>query len=88
MQLPSGQSDCTTAAYPPDGPAAYTTGTTEAHYLNGNPRIGNAEMSVSGENFQCSAWSTEDGPGKLATAFLVEEDSDAGDTANGNVLDD
>jgi hypothetical protein len=88
VQLPVGESDCTTAAYPPDSTAVYTTGTSEAHYLNGNPRIGNGELSVAGENFQCPAWTVEDGPGKLATTFLVEEDPDAGDTANGNVLDD
>jgi hypothetical protein len=40
----------------------YTTGETEAHYLNGDPRIG------TGENFTCGAWTTEDGPGKLAGA--------------------
>jgi cysteine-rich repeat protein len=88
VQLPAGESDCTTAAYPPDAPAIYTTGTSEGHFLNGDPRIGNGEISVSGENFQCSTWSTEDGPGELANIFLIENDPEAGDTANGNVLDD
>jgi len=88
VQLPPGPADCTTAAYPPDATAYYTTGQVEAHYLNGNPRIGTGEMSVIGENFSCANWSTENGPGQLATGFLVEEDPEAGDTADANVLDD
>lgn len=76
------------AAYPADQTAYYSTGQVEAHFLNGNPRIGTGEISVTGENLSCAAWSTEDGPGKLATGFLVEEDPQAGDTANANRLDD
>jgi cysteine-rich repeat protein len=88
VQLPPGPADCTTITYPPDQPAYYTTGQTEGHFLNANPRVGTAEISVTGENFVCSAWSTENGPGQLATTFLVEEDPQAGDTANANLLDD
>jgi len=88
VQLSPGETDCTSADYPPDTSAAYTTGQVEAHFLNGNPRIGTGEITAFGENFVCSAWTTEDGPGKLATGFLVEEDPNAGDTANANVLDD
>ncbi len=88
VQLPHGPADCTTVSYPPDQPSYYTTGQTEGHFLNGNPRIGTGEISITGENFACSAWSTEDGPGQLATTFLVEEDPQAGDTANANLLDD
>jgi hypothetical protein len=51
-------------------------------------RIGTGEIVVAGENFVCAEWATENGPGKLATGFLVEEDPDAGDIANANVLDD
>jgi hypothetical protein len=76
------------SAGPADRPAYYTTGENEAHFVNGNPRIGTGEIAVTGENFTCSAWSTENGPGQLATTFLVEEDPQAGDTANANVLDD
>jgi hypothetical protein len=43
---------------------------------------------VSGEPFSCAAWTVENGPGKLATSFLFEEDPQAGDTANANVLHD
>jgi cysteine-rich repeat protein len=88
VQLPPGQSDCTTASYPPESDAVYTTGTVDAHYLNGAPQIGSGAISVTGENLSCAAWTVEDGPGKLATAFLVENDPNAGDTANANLLDD
>jgi cysteine-rich repeat protein len=88
VQLPPGPVDCTTVSYPPDQPAYYTTGNVEAHYLNGDPRVGTGEISITGENFSCANWSTEDGPGKLATGFLVEDDPQAGDTANANLLDD
>jgi cysteine-rich repeat protein len=88
VQRPPGPADCTTAGYPPDRSAYYTTGEDEAHFVNGNPRIGTGEIAVTGQNFTCSAWSTENGPGQLATTFLVEEDPQAGDTANANVLDD
>jgi hypothetical protein len=88
VQVPPPEPDCRTIAYPADGTTVYTTGETEAHYLNGDPRIGTGEISVSGENFSCPAWSTEDGPGKLAGAYLMEADPQAGDTANVNLLDD
>jgi cysteine-rich repeat protein len=52
---PAAEPDCSTIAYPPDGTTVYTTGETEAHYLNGDPRIGTGEISVSGENFSCPA---------------------------------
>jgi cysteine-rich repeat protein len=88
IQLAPGTVDCSTVTYPPDQTAYYTTGQVEAHYLNGNPRVGTGEISITGQNFTCSTWSTEDGPGQLATGFLVEEDPQAGDTANANLLDD
>ena len=59
-----------------------------AHFLNGDPRIGTGQITVTGEPFACSQWSTEDGPGSLAGSFLEEADPQAGDTANGHVLDD
>jgi cysteine-rich repeat protein len=88
VQLPPGAVNCATVSYPPDQTAYYTTGQVEAHFLNANPLIGTGRISVIGESFTCPAWSTEDGPGKLATGFVVEEDPQAGDTANANVLDD
>jgi hypothetical protein len=88
VQLPPGPVDCSAVAYPDDQPAYYTTGQVDGYFVNGDPRIGTGAIAVTGENFVCSAWSTEDGPGNLATVFLVEEDPRAGDTANGNVLDD
>jgi cysteine-rich repeat protein len=88
VQLPPGSSDCVHAAYPPDSTAYYTTGGLEEHFLNANPRVGTGEISLAGQSFSCTNWSTEDGPGQLATGFLVEEDPQAGDTANANLLDD
>jgi len=86
VQLPPGPADCTTINYPPDQPAAYTTGQAEGHFINGNPRVGTGEISITGENFTCATWSMENGRGRLATTFLVEEDPQAGDTANANLL--
>jgi hypothetical protein len=45
-------------------------------------------MTQQGQNFECAAWTTENGPGKLAGGFLFEEVEQAGDVANVNVLDD
>ena len=88
VQLPPGPADCATVTYPPDRTTYYTTGQVEGHFVNGDPRIGTGELAIGGENFSCGAWSTEGGPGKLAQGFLVEDDPQAGDTANVNLLDD
>ncbi|MBY0278217.1 DUF4215 domain-containing protein [Candidatus Binatia bacterium] len=88
VQTGPSSTDCAAIAYPADQLAVYTTGVTSAHYQNASPRIGNAAISVQGEAFSCAAWSLEDGIGQLATTFLFEEDPQAGDTANANVLDD
>ena len=88
VQLPPGPVDCAMVSYPADQTAYYTTGQLEGHFLNGNPRIGTGQISVAGVGLSCAAWSTEDGPGVLATGFLIEEDPQAGDTANANLLDD
>jgi cysteine-rich repeat protein len=80
--------DCVTQAYPADQPFAYTTGSATGEFLNGDPRIGTGQITVSGEPFVCEEWSTEDGPGILVGSFLQEADPQAGDTANGLRLDD
>jgi cysteine-rich repeat protein len=85
---PGAGSDCENASFPETGEVVYTTGHAEAFYLNGNPKVGNGAISASGEPFSCAGWSIEDGPGRLAATYLVEEDPQAGDTANVNVLDD
>ena len=46
------------------------------------------EQLPASQFLSCAAWSTEDGPGELASGFLVEEDPQAGDTANANLLAD
>ncbi len=88
-QLPPGAgSDCMHASYPPVQEVVYTTGTTTAGFTNGAPKIGTGMMTQQGQNFECAAWTTENGPGKLAGGFLFEEVEQAGDAANANVLDD
>ena len=86
VQLPPGPVDCSTVTYPSDETVYYTTGEVEGHFLNGNPRVGTGEISATGKNFSCAAWSTTGSPGLLVTGFLVEEYPQAGDTANVNVL--
>ncbi len=86
--IAGGGMDCAAATYPPSSRVVYTTGAAEAFFLNGNPKVGNGSIRASGAPFSCSGWKTTDGPGKLAATFLVEEDPQAGDIANVNVLDD
>jgi hypothetical protein len=88
LQVPPDHTDCTAETYPPEETIVYTTGRTEGHYLNGDPRIGTGEIGYEGENFLCGAWSVEDGAGQLAGTFLTEDDPQAGDTANVLWLDD
>src|SRR5262249_12799728 len=88
VQLPPGPADCTTVSYPPDKTAYYTTGHVDGEFLNANALVGTGAIGISGENFSCAAWATEDSAGQLATVFLVEQFPQAGDTANANRLDD
>jgi cysteine-rich repeat protein len=89
FQIPGGAGDdCLAQSYPPEETIVYTTGKTEGHFLNADARIGTGRISFSGENFSCQDWRTEDGPGKLAASFLLEDDPQAGDTANVVVIDD
>lgn len=87
VQLGPGE-DCAAASYPPPARIVYTTGTAEAFFLNGNPKVGTGRIAASGEPFSCSAWQTTDGPGQLAGAFMDEENPQAGDTANLTLIDD
>jgi len=89
FQIPGGQGDdCTAQTYPPETAVVYTTGQTEGHFLNAHVQIGTGQISISGENFVCRDWTSEDGPGQLAHSFLLEDDPQAGDTANVSVIDD
>ncbi len=88
IQVSPPAPDCTTQAYPADQPLVYTSGSVTGDYLNGDPRIGNGQITVAGEPFVCAQWTIEDGPGILAGSFLQEADPQAGDTANGLRLDD
>lgn len=85
---PGAGDDCVAAGYPPSERIIYTTGTADALFVNGNPKVGTGVIRVSGEPFSCTGWQTTDGPGKLAGTFFVEEDRRAGDLANASVLDD
>ncbi len=89
VQLGPGESaDCPAATYPAPTRIVYTTGTAEAFFVNGNPKVGTGRIRLGGEPFSCSAWQTTDSPGQLAGTFLVEEDPQAGDTANLVLIDD
>ena len=88
VQTAPDQADCTIASYPPEQATAYTTTAIEGHYLSGDPRIGTGRLALSGEPFVCADWMTENGPGKLAGVFLMEDDPQAGDTANATLIDD
>jgi cysteine-rich repeat protein len=88
VQVGPTQTDCAAVAYSPDAAVAHTSGTASAAWLNADLEIGTGQITVAGERFACEAWSTENGPGKLAATFLVEADPQAGDTANAIVIDD
>ncbi len=89
VQLAAGApADCENAAYPESQLVVYSTGTVEASFENGNTKVGDGTITAHGEPFSCTAWSTENGAGQLAGAYLVEENPDAGDVANVNLLDD
>jgi virginiamycin B lyase len=86
-QLPPGAgSDCVNATYPPTREVIYTTGTTQAGFVNGDAKIGSGMITQHGANFTCAAWTADDGPGKLAVSYLFEDTDQVGDVANVNVL--
>ena len=85
---PSQGTDCATATYPAAQRIVYTTGDAQAYFFNGAPKVGTGQIELQGEPFSCAAWTTTDGPGKLAGTFLVEDDPQAGDVAQLNLLDD
>jgi hypothetical protein len=88
IQLDPGQSDCAAAVYPAAQRVVYTTGTAEAYFFAGAPKVGSGQLTLTGEPFQCSAWSVTDGPGQLVGTFLVEDEPRAGDVAQATVIDD
>jgi hypothetical protein len=89
VQLDPGEGDdCLALEYPAAQRVIYTTGTAEAFFVNGAPKIGTGRIEGSGEPFDCTSWAVTDGPGQLVMTYLVEEDRRAGDVANLNVLGD
>jgi hypothetical protein len=68
-----------------------TTGTNSGKVVNEClSYIASASIDMSGENFDCSAWTTEDGRGSLVFVALAEEPRaiTAGDNASAGVLVD
>ena len=89
VQLPpGGGNDCLAVDYPESQEIVYTTGGVEAFFLNANTKVGNGSISGHGEAFDCATWTSQDGPGQLIGTYTVEEDPQAGDVANENLLDD
>lgn len=89
VQLPPGHpAACAGSAYPPATRVVYTTGHAEGLFTAANPKVGTAALAVDGEPFSCASWNREDGPGALVGTFLVEEERQAGDIVNANLLDD
>jgi hypothetical protein len=84
-------SDCTTIAYGPDQESIYTTGTSTAVIVNEcPPLLLRSNITTTGENFQCSTWTAENGPGKLIFPAVREEPTAliAGDVSAVGVIDD
>src|SRR5581483_10945711 len=86
--LPGEGTDCAAAAYPAPARVVYTTGRADGLFTSADAKVGSASLSLTGENFACSSWPREDGPGALVGMFLVEDDPQAGDLANANRIDD
>jgi hypothetical protein len=88
--VPAG-TPCDGVTYGPETELALTSGAISATMLNPCPNpLGPATIAKTGEGFDCQAWESEHGPGRLVWVELSEEPSTliAGDTANAGVLDD
>jgi hypothetical protein len=74
---PLGTNCATLTTYAPDRLSVYTSGSSTAAFTNECPpdpttnRL--ATVSSTGENFQCSSWTTENGPGRLLIPVVVEQ---------------
>jgi hypothetical protein len=73
---PSGI-NCAAQTYPPDRLTVYTTGSSAAVVTNECPpdpsTNARATVSATGQNFQCSNWTMENGPGRLLIPAVVEQ---------------
>ena len=91
---PLGTNCATLTTYPPDRLNVYTTGSSTAVVTNQCPPDATtnrlATVSSTGENFQCSNWTAENGPGRLLIPALAEQPNAAlvGDVAALILLDD
>jgi hypothetical protein len=80
--------DCATATYGAPQTQLWTTGTATARILRplqGGPLF---EFALTGEPFDCSAWTTENGPGKLLSADTALNATPAIDAGNLRRFDD
>lgn len=86
--------NCATLTYGPERVSVYTTGSSTAAITNECPPDAatnrRATVSATGENFQCSSWSVENGPGKLLIPAVAEQPDArvAGDVAALILVDD
>jgi hypothetical protein len=79
-------SDCIAAVFGPPELTAYTSSTitaTIAEPVQG----GNLTFTTTGENFSCSTWTVENGPGTLAAPRIIV-DGGGNDEAQGLVISD
>lgn len=80
--------NCLTASYGPPTTQHWTTGTATARVLRplqGGPVF---EFSATGAPFECSAWTSENGPGTLKSADTALAATPAIDAGNMRTLDD
>jgi cysteine-rich repeat protein len=80
--------NCLTATYGPPTTQHWTTGTATARVLRplqGGPLF---EFSATGAPFECSAWTSEDGPGTLKSADTALAATPTIDAGNMRTLDD
>lgn len=76
-QLPAGSAldDCAGAAFDPPSETAFTTAVATAIK-------GRRQMQLAGENFDCSDWGDNSGPGMLAAPLVGFDPRAGGDAAN------
>ncbi len=84
---PAEPADCLDMRFGEPITLGLTTGTAEAEVFNAI-QGGMVAIAMTGENFDCDRWRTEDGPGTFLMPIASTVDSPAGDTASIFVLDD
>jgi cysteine-rich repeat protein len=80
--------DCATATYGPASTQFWTTGTATGRVLRPAPSGPTLEFAATGEPFECSGWTTENGPGTFVGADTALNAVPGVDAANTRKLDD